>query len=417
MLPLIQPESPLPQICSTAELHAVYIHIPFCFHKCHYCDFYSIVDRPNVHNDRQEVFTEHLKDELQYMSDHFDVRPQTLFIGGGTPTLLQPVLWDRLLAKLRKLGMLDRVKEFTVEANPETVTQDLMARLVAGGVNRISMGCQSFDLSMLKMLERQHDPARVPKAFETVQTAGIDQINLDLIFAIPGQTLGMVESDLQTALKLEPQHLSIYGLTYEPGTPLAQRRHQGQFTPVDEETERRMYGLVINQMAGAGFEHYEVSNWAKWKSDWKSNRPEKHGASVRIEQGASAASRRCQHNMIYWTNGNWLGLGPSAASHIEGHRWKNEPHLGRYMADVPPPTIDHEILSPERRVGEAIMLGLRMREGIELDWLNENLLDTDQRNAAIQEMVDMDLLERNEGRLQLTRNGLFVADSVIARLL
>jgi oxygen-independent coproporphyrinogen-3 oxidase len=387
------------------SVHGLYLHIPFCFHKCHYCDFYSIVE-PKGKPDRQEQFTDALIDEIRYQAQRYDLQPNTLFVGGGTPTLLRPDLWVRLLKAMRQAGVLDRVTEFTVEANPETVSPELMDVLAGsgeGGVNRVSLGAQSFNLDQLKTLERWHDPDTVPKAVAMVRAAGITNFNLDLIFAIPGQTIQSLDQDLDAALAMQPTHLSCYSLIFEPNTPLTQKMKMGRISQVGEDIEKEMYDHVMRRLDAEGFEHYEVSNWAKRSTSEDHTRP---------------SPQRCQHNMTYWTNQDWLGLGPFAASHINGARWKNEPHLGRYLTNSPtPPTIDHEELSPRPCIGEQIMLGLRLREGLTLDWINQHIPIDDARNATIDEMIQINMLERTDTHLRLTRQGLFLADSVIAKLL
>lgn len=334
--------------------------------------------------------------ELRHRAAQVELRPRTIFVGGGTPTLMRAELWERLLGEMRRSGVLDRVEEFTVEANPETVTPELMNVLVAGGVNRVSIGAQSFQPPLLKMLERWHEPANVGRAVETVRAAGIENVNLDLIFAVPGQTMETLRADLDAALALRPDHLSYYGLTYEPNTAMTQRLKMHQFEPADEDTERAMYEAVLDRLDTAGFEQYEVSNWAK----------------------RGAVDRRCQHNLAYWTNRNWLGIGPAAASHIDGRRWKNRPHLGRYLdSEGGPPIVDFEHLPEERRVGEELMLRLRLREGVPRPWLEQHLPRGDQRWRTINELTRIGMMEDRGDRLVLTRRGLFVADAVIGKLL
>jgi len=296
---------------------------------------------------------------------------------------------------MARLRVFESCQEFTVEANPETVTPELMQTLVAGGVNRVSIGAQSFDRASLKALQRWHDPESVPRTVEICRAVGLTNFSLDLIFAIPGQTLAMLEKDLDALLALHPTHLSTYGLTYEPNTPLTAKLRVGQVNAIDEHLERDMYQLIITKLQAAGYEHYEVSNWAK---------------------SAPEADHRCQHNLAYWHNQNWLGVGPSAASHISGKRWRNAPHLSKYLAGSPtPPTQDHEQLDADGRFGEQLMLGLRLREGLDADGF-DNHCRNDQRDTA-KEWIDLGLLQRTDGRLRLTRKGLFVADSVIAKLL
>ncbi len=321
------------------------------------------------------------------------IQPRTIFVGGGTPTLLVAPLWSRLLETMRSQGVLDAVEEFTVEANPETVSTPLMEVLAAGGVNRISIGAQSFNPTLLKTLERWHDPASVAAAVRAVRDSGINDINLDLIFGIPGQTLAMLEADLNAALALQPTHLSCYNLTYEPNTAMTQRLKLGRFEPIDEGLERDMYALVMQKLQVHGYEHYEISNW-------------------------SVPGKPCRHNLLYWSNRNWIGLGPSAASHVDGHRWRNVPHLGRYLSAHPePPVENHEHLPPDRAIGEQLMLSLRMRRGIPLSWLARHVPGDDPRHEAISEMMDLGLLEKTRTHLRLTDTGLFVADAVTARLL
>ncbi len=357
--------------------------MPFCFHKCHYCDFYSIVD-----DQRREPFTDRLINDLENRCDAYDLRPQTLFVGGGTPTLLETHLWQRILGAIRARGVLRDVIEFTVEANPETVTDELLAVLVAGGVNRISIGSQTSHSDLLKTLERWHDPRNVVQAVKYARRAGIDNINLDTIFAIPGQTLAMLEADIDFILSLDPDHVSFYNLTYEPNTAMTERLRQGAFEPIDESLERDMFALLIDRLAGAGYEQYEISNWSK-------------------------PNRRCEHNLLYWRNANWLGVGPSAASHVDGRRWKNAPHLGRYLAKGDVPIIDDETLPADDRLGERLMMGLRLLEGVPMNIVP----DDNARHAIIDELIAIDMLERAGDRLRLTRRGLFVADMVFAKLL
>ena len=376
----------------------LYLHMPFCFHKCWYCDFYSIVpDGPG----RWEGFLERLVEELRWQAGQVNLRPRTVFAGGGTPTFMPAGLWGDLLDALSAAGVLDRVEEFTVEANPETVTRELVSALAGGGVNRISVGCQSFQPRLLSALERWHDPDSVERAVGLARGAGIDNVSLDLIFAIPGQTMSDLDHDLDAALALEPWHLSCYGLTYEPNTPLAKLVGKGRVRPADEATERAMLERIMQRLEAAGFEHYEISNWAKRKG---------------AEGGAS--THRCLHNVLYWENADWLGAGPSAASHVAGHRWRNDPHLGRWMARRPePPTIDHERLDPDRAAGERLMVSLRLRDGVPLDWFEKHVAPTDPRRGAIDEMIAHGLLERTDAMLRVTCDGLFIFDSIVERLL
>ncbi len=366
----------------------LYVHVPFCFHKCHYCDFYSFVDSRG----RQPAFTERLLEEIEASEAYLSGPLETIFIGGGTPTLLEPGLLGRVLAALSPFG----AAEVTVEANPETVTEPLMEVLVRGGVNRISIGAQSFHPGHLRMLERHHAPASVRRSVELARAAGIANINLDLIFAIPGQDLAGWQDDLEEALSLQPEHLSCYGLTYEANTPMTARLRSGSVTRVEEDVEAEMYLAAIDRLAAAGFEHYEISNW-------------------------SLPGRRCRHNLLYWMNEAWWPCGPSAAGHCGGVRWKNMPNIGLYLESRGlPPVTAVERLDEDARAGEALMLRLRLVEGIALPDL-ASLLGTGpsagRRAEAIERHVEGGLLVRDRERLRLSRRGLLLADTVLADLL
>jgi len=390
---------------SDEPIRGLYLHIPFCFHKCHYCDFYSIVDR----HDRQAAFVERMTDELHAVSRAAGqaTRLETLFVGGGTPTLLHPDLWRRLLDALHATFDLTHLLEWTVEANPETVTPELLDVLVAGGVNRLSIGAQTFNPDHLQTLERWHEPQSVRRAVDQAHKTGLYNLNLDLIFAIPGQSLADWEADLDAALALAPAHLSCYALTYEPHTPLTARMQRGRITPADEQLEAEMYERTIDRLTAAGFEHYEVSNFAR-----------KTPPAGEPEVTETPGSRRCRHNRLYWLNGQWLAVGPSASGHVAGRRWKNRPHLGRYLASqggapVVPDSIEQ--LDPDGSFGEQLMLRLRLIDGVPLGWL-EPRLDR-RRSEAIDAFVSDGLLQRTADRLRLTRRGLLIADSVLAELL
>lgn len=370
----------------------VYIHVPFCFHKCHYCDFYSIVDS----RDRQGEFIRRLIAEIAAAGELLPRRPATIFIGGGTPTLLASEWWGLLLAAMNEHLIGVGTREITVEANPETVTPELARLLAAGGINRISIGAQSFNLVHLKTLERWHEPENVARSIRIMRDAGITNINLDLIFGIPGQTVDDWRDDLVRAIELKPMHLSCYGLMYEPNTPLTKRMQMGRITPVEDDVEAMMYELTREMLNEAGYEHYEISAWAK-------------------------PSKRCEHNLIYWRNHDWWPLGPSASGHVNGMRWKNIARLGEYLASEGlPPVGDVERLDDDGRVGEALMLGLRLLDGIALDEV-DRLLSLGSRGperaAMIEKTVDEGLLVRHDGALRLTPPGVLIADSVMTELL
>jgi len=397
-LPLSDPHQPA---------RSLYIHVPFCFHKCHYCDFYSFVDT----QDRQSLFVDRLELELRRLAEHAGSpgipTPQldTLFVGGGTPSLLRPELWERLLLTLNHLFQTHArgrsgAMEFTIECNPETITPELMALYASGGVNRVSIGAQSFNETHLKTLERWHDPANVVRAIELARDAGIARRSIDLIFGIPGQTLDDWNADLDRALTLAISpgldHLSCYALTYEPNTAMTARLKRGEFTPIPDELETRMYEHTVTRLAEAGFARYEVSNFAR--SD------------------ASA----CQHNLAYWRHHQWLAAGPSASAYIAGHRWKNVPRLtdwldGIQLNDGYSPMVDHEPPDDLRLLAERLMTGLRLAEGIDAQDILTHARRHDCEQAVMKRArvhADTGALAITDSRWALTDRGLLCADAI-----
>jgi oxygen-independent coproporphyrinogen-3 oxidase len=375
-----------------ARWRGAYIHVPFCAHKCHYCDFYSFVDSES----RQGAFVERLEAEMRVAADRHIRGPlETVFFGGGTPTLLDPPLLARMLASMRHALPLAADAEVTVEANPETVTDEVAGILASAGVRRVSMGCQSFEPRLLNALERRHRPERVPDAVAMLRAAGVPQVNLDLIFGIPGSSIEDWMRDLDSALALAPDHVSAYGLVYEPNTPLHARMRRGDVTPVDEDLEARMYEHALDTLEAAGLERYEISNWSR-------------------------PGMACRHNLIYWTGGDWWAFGPSGSAHGAGVRWKNVPRLGDWLASGPfAPVQDVERVDADGRIGERFMLELRLASGIAEDEVLRMLevgTRGPSRARAIQRHESDGLLERFGGRIRLSRRGLLLANSVVADL-
>ncbi|MSR41768.1 MAG: radical SAM family heme chaperone HemW [Phycisphaerales bacterium] len=384
------------------RVDGLYAHVPFCFHKCHYCDFYSFVDA----DDRQEVFVERMERECEFANARMDGALRSIFVGGGTPTLLRAPLLGRVL---RAIGTLPRAAdaEWTVEANPETVTQEIAETLVEAGVNRVSVGAQSFESTHLKKLERWHDPASVTRAVEHLRRAGIKNLNLDLIFGIPGQSKDEATRDVQRALEIGIEHLSAYGLTYEPNTAMTKRLMRGDFEPASDDLEAEMYESIRALLASAGFEQYEISNWSK-------------------------PARACQHNLTYWRNRPWWALGPSASGFVAGHRFKIVPRLGDWLArggaapdaTGAPPILDHEPPDEGRHVSEALMLGLRIVggdssgecAGIDAELEARAVRLRPERAAIVEQAIVHGVLERNLGRLCLSEQGMLVADGLLAEL-
>jgi len=381
------------------QISALYLHVPFCFHKCHYCDFYSFVDS----RDRQEEFVEALLIELRALAPSAG-RLQSIFAGGGTPSLLRPELWERLLKELAALFNLSGGPEFTVECNPETVTPDLAQALVSGGVNRVSVGAQSFHPQHLKTLERWHDPANVERSLGIFRAAGIKRRSVDLIFGIPGQTLEEWQRDLESALGLlggdAIEHVSAYALTFEPGTAMTKKLELGRLDSIDEDLETHMQLMTWDLLASRGYERYEVSNFAR--------------------PGAE-----CRHNMNYWRQGDWLAAGPSASGHASGWRWKNVPRMTDWMRSVQTSgwsdAVDVEPPQPGRALAEVIMTGLRLREGLD----HADLLQRAESlgsAAALARAIDRHMRSGNievaaDGRLRLIGEGWLFADGIASDLM
>ncbi|MDG2201362.1 MAG: radical SAM family heme chaperone HemW [Phycisphaerales bacterium] len=381
-----------PFLPEQVPVKGVYLHVPFCRHRCHYCDFYTIAGREEAF----EAYVERLLDEILASAAVLQGPLETVFIGGGTPTILPPGLLKRALDGVRTALPVGTNCEWTVEANPETVTEACAEALAAGGVNRVSLGAQSFHPERLKTLERQHDPSTVGRSLDRLRQAGIEQLSLDLIFAIPGQTIEQWDADLTAALELGIDHISAYSLVYEQGTPLTRRRDRGEVTPIEEDVEAAMYEHAISRLAEAGMVHYEVSNWAR--------------------EGAA-----CRHNLLYWANEDWWAIGPGAAGHVQGVRWKNLPRLAAYLEGTGLPRITvPEQLDEDGRIGESFMMGLRLLEGMDRERVESLLAGGNRaqvRHAAIEGRVASGHLAWEADRLRLTPTGLMVADSIIMDLL
>lgn len=374
---------------------SLYVHIPFCFHKCHYCDFYSITRQGP---DRMARFVDRILTEAeQWNASPLTVRPDTIFFGGGTPSLLPLDEMDRLLRGLKRIFQFESPSEWTVEVNPATARLEYCQMLRRAGVNRLSFGAQSFDPADLKVLERHHDPADVGTSLKLARAAGFDRLNLDLIYAVPGQSLETWHRNLDLALEFGTEHLSCYALTYEPNTPMAVRRRLGHFLAAEETLEIAMLRATRDRLSAAGLPAYEISNHAR--------------------PGAE-----CRHNLVYWQGGDYIGLGPSAASHVQGWRWKNRGHLGEWESAIDAqrlPAADVEQLNPIQRQAELAMLLLRLRTGIIFEDFR-NLTGGDARTVLageIERYTQAGLLEADASGIRLTDRGVEVADGLATELM
>ncbi|MDZ7814689.1 MAG: radical SAM family heme chaperone HemW [Planctomycetota bacterium] len=366
----------------------LYLHIPFCSpKKCKYCSFYSL-----PHDFEQEYrFLDALKIEMGLVAA--GVSPETVFIGGGTPSALSET-GLRMLFDILGLFDLLGVKEFTCEANPNSLSPDKLKILAEGGVNRVSIGAQSFSEDALKVLGRCHEPRDVITAAEHSRNYGIDNISLDLISDVPGTSRDEWRADLQTASALNVAHLSVYCLSIEKGTGLCERVARGELEPVgDEESALRME-LTRNLLAEKGFEWYEISNYARQR-------------------------RYSKHNSIYWRNGRYLGLGPSAVSYDGSERRRNVSDLSGYceaLRNRKLPVVQRERLSIKRKAGETAMLMLRRRRGVDRsEFLDACGLDFETEFCeTVSDLIGKGLLERHEGNIRIPADKAALSDAISA---
>jgi len=369
---------------------SAYIHVPFCLHRCGYCDFTLVAGKDHLIGS----YLDGLARELEMLGEPREV--ETLFFGGGTPTHLPAADLAQLLDQVRRWFPLAEGYEWSVEANPHGFDADKMQVLADRGVNRISLGVQSFDPHVLRFLERDHQPEEIDTTRALLRSQ-FDNISFDLIFGVPGQTLESWRETLRRALALEPQHLSTYGLTFEKGTSFWSRRSKGEIRQLPEELEREMYALAMEELEAAGFVQYEISSFA-------------------------CPGFECRHNQVYWTGLPYYGFGPGAASYLAGCRAVNHRSVTTWLKRIragESPVGESEELSPEDRARERIVLVLRRCAGLHRDDFRKQTgydLD-DLAGEVITRHRDAGLLEESEGHLRLTREGRFVADSVIVDFL
>ncbi|HEV3003095.1 MAG TPA: radical SAM family heme chaperone HemW [Pirellulales bacterium] len=364
---------------------AAYIHVPFCARRCGYCSFTLIAGRDEL----VERYLAALACELSWLERPRPV--ETLFIGGGTPTHLPPAALARLLTLVRQWFTLSEGFEFSVEANPAGLDEARLAVLAEFGVTRISLGAQSFDADKLRRLERDHQPADVARSFALARR-WLPSVSLDLIFAAPDETLSVWQNDLAAALRLRPEHVSTYGLTYERGTTFWGKMLAGRLARTDEETERVMYAAAIDTLSAADYEHYEVSNFAR-------------------------PGRRCRHNEVYWAGDEYFAAGPGAARYVAGRREVNHRSTTTWLKRIlagRSPVAESEMLSPEERAREALVLGLRRLRGVgRKSFAGRTGFEIDDLvGPALRRYVELGLLVDDQDRVRLSRTGLFVSDAL-----
>jgi putative oxygen-independent coproporphyrinogen III oxidase len=368
----------------TVGARHLYVHLPFCAHRCGYCDFVTAVGRRSQH----AAYVEALLAELELERGVLAPELETVFLGGGTPTFTEPKALERLLASLPPAS------EVTVEANPETVTQELARMLRARGVNRISLGVQSFRPHLLEVLDRVVQPDTVRRAFYHLRDAGFDNISFDLIYGIPGQAPSDLDADLADALELGPEHLSCYELEAKPGTRFTHAH--GDELERQAEAMESYFELVVERLTGVGYRWYETANFCR---------------------NDELRDLRSRHNLAYWLGRDYLGLGVGAVSTIAGRRWRNTPRLAGYMEALgreTAPEREIEPLSRDVRRRERVMLGLRLDEPLVLGDL-AGVVD----DGAVSRLEILGLVRRDADRrtLALTPRGRFLGGGVTADLL
>jgi oxygen-independent coproporphyrinogen-3 oxidase len=362
----------------------LYVHLPFCATRCGYCDFVTVVGHDGEHGAYVSALLRELELERRLLAPELE----SVYLGGGTPSLTQAADLERLLAALPPAA------EVTVEANPETVTPELAALLARNRVDRVSVGAQSFHMHLLDVLERRARPEDVRRAVHRLRDAGIGNISVDLIYGIPGQEPAHLERDLAEALALEPEHVSAYELEAKPGTRFT-HAHGAELERQAESMET-YFERVVETLTAAGYRWYETANFC------------------RAPERAGGRDLRARHNLGYWLGRDYLGLGVGAVSTIENRRWRNAPSLARYLAALAGgerPSREVEELPPEVKATERVMLGLRLDEPLPLAGI-EQAVDA----AELERLEELGLAERSGGALRLTPRGRFLGGAVTARL-
>jgi oxygen-independent coproporphyrinogen III oxidase len=371
---------------------ALYIHVPFCERKCRYCSFISFALRQSCIPE----YVKALKAEMKQKAEN--ERVTSIFFGGGTPSLLSPEQIKDVLETTRSLYIVDKDAEITMEANPGTVDELYLSAVKKTGVNRLSLGIQSLKDKELSLLGRIHTAAEAVSAVKSARNAGFDNLNLDFIYGLPGQTVSDWREVLEGAIEVSPEHFSLYALTLEEDAPMYGDIEKKMLPEINPDLAADQYELAEDMLAAAGYKHYEISNWAK-------------------------ADYECRHNLVYWRNTPYLGIGVAAHSCLNGHRLANASDLDKYLADYSAglpsiPEMDEEI-PPELELAETVILGLRLDEGVNvIDIKNRFSIDVlSYYQHPIEEMKEAGLLEFTGNRLKLNRRGRLMSNEVFWRLL
>jgi oxygen-independent coproporphyrinogen-3 oxidase len=367
-------------------LSAIYIHIPFCKQRCSYCDFFS-----STESRKKEKYIETLCEEIVERKDYLHEPVETIYFGGGTPSLLTSPDFEKIFNTLHLIHGEDRSREITLEANPDDLTPNYVKSIKHLPFNRISLGIQSFNDYELHLLNRRHDAQSATKAVELLQQAGYGNISIDLIYGIPNQNHDIWKETLHQAIDLRIQHISAYHLTYEEGTTIDKQLKEGNLTPVDEEVSNRMFEILIDTLQASGFEQYEISNFAR-------------------------PGFQSRHNSSYWNGTHYLGIGASAHSYNGFSRQWNKKTL---LRDYKPTENEIEIIDGKNAYNDFVITRLRTMKGIDLDELTVLLCESRRVYCLhqAQKHIAGGVLKLEDNFLRLTRKGIFVSDGIMSDLL
>ena len=377
---------------SRKQALGLYVHIPFCATRCGYCDFNTYAGLEKL----MPAYVQAVETELELRARHTQAEVGTIYFGGGTPSHAPDELLRRIFSGILSRFQAGAGAEITVEMNPDDACSAKLRAMREMGANRLSIGCQAFDDETLRFLERRHTAEQAARCVELAREAGFENIGLDLMYAIPGQTMQSWQETLEAAFELGPQHLSVYALTFEPGTPFWHRMKRGEISPAEDESELAMMEAAQRFLESHGYERYEISNYA-------------------------LPGRRCAHTLGCWRGEEYLGLGAGAHSFVGGVRWRNARGPADYIRMLEQgalPVEAAERLDQASGLEEALLMGLRVREGVD----TEKMLARFGRDPAkvyrkaIEELSDLGYIECRDGGLRLTAEGWRVANAVLARL-
>ena len=368
---------------------SAYVHIPFCTQICYYCDFSKVF----IKNQPVDAYLQALIREFEsYKIEQL----RTLYIGGGTPTAISAEQLDYLLSHLTKNLDLSQLEEFTIEANPGDLTPDKIAVLEKSAVNRISLGVQTFNDKQLKRIGRSHNEAQIYESIDSLKGAGFDNISIDLIYALPGQTMADVKENVAKAIALDIPHLSLYSLILEHHTVFMNKMRRGKLNLPTEDLEADMFDYIIAKLESHGFEHYEISNFTK-------------------------PGRESRHNLMYWDNAEYYGVGAGASGYVDGVRYRNRGPIQHYLKGVAQgnPRLEEEVLTKQEMMEEEFFLGIRKKEGVSISRFEEKFAENfSNRYGDIVEKLTRDgLVQVTDGRLRMTKKGLFLGDTVAEKFI